>query len=97
MLIVAIPFNLEVVGTQNGTVNGTQNVIVNKEYSYELLLSFIKEIKRFKQIDIINEFNISRRTVQRIINKLISNGLIKRVGSDKSGYYEIIDDNKVIT
>lgn len=97
MLIVAIPFNLEVVGTQNGTVNGTQNVIVNKEYSYELLLSFIKEIKRFKQIDIINEFNISRRTVQRIINKLISNGLIKRVGSDKSGYYEIIDDNKVTT
>lgn len=97
MLIVAIPFNLEVVGTQNGTVNGTQNVIVNKEYSYELLLSFIKEIKRFKQIDIINEFNISRRTVQRIINKLISNGIIKRIGSDKSGYYEIIDDNKVTT
>lgn len=82
-------------GTVNGTVNGTLNGTVNKiEYSYENLIKYINEIKKFKQIDIMNKFSISKRTAQRIINKLISSNTIKKIGSDKNGYYEIIENIK---
>ena len=44
------------------------------------------------QIEIANITNTSKTTVQNTIVKLKQLSLIKRVGSNKTGYWEIIDD-----
>ena len=38
----------------------------------------------------MDEFNKSHITIQRAINTLVSKNLIKRVGSNKTGYWEIV-------
>jgi ATP-dependent DNA helicase RecG len=41
----------------------------------------------------IERTNLSRATVTRYIKKLKDKKVLKRVGSDKSGYWEILSDN----
>jgi predicted HTH transcriptional regulator len=38
--------------------------------------------------------NISERTVHRVVEYLKENGLIKRIGSDRGGHWEMIDESK---
>ena len=38
----------------------------------------------------IQKFNKSRITIQRAISSLVNKKIIKRVGSNKTGYWEII-------
>jgi len=69
---------------KNGTVNGTVNEIV-KAISNNSSIS----------IDIIaNQVGKSRRTVIRIINDMKERGILRRIGSDKTGYWEIMKGNK---
>ena len=55
------------------------------------LLSGLKQNPYITQTDLANELSLSRRTVQRIMKELMNDGKIKRVGSTRTGHWEIND------
>ena len=42
------------------------------------------------QIELTNVLGVSKRTVQRMIEKLVSEAKVVRVGSKRSGYWKVI-------
>lgn len=54
------------------------------------ILNLIKEQKDITVNQITISTNLSPRTIARLISNLKAKGLLKRVGSDKNGYWEII-------
>ena len=87
---IFVDFMLEVIlesikrrsGTVNDTVNGTVNAI----------LLLIKEKSNISYDEIAQKLNLSRRTVSRKITELKNKGIIRRVGADKNGYWEIMSN-----
>ena len=53
------------------------------------LLSCLEQNPCITQTDLAEELSLSRRTVQRIMKKLMDDGKIKRIGSTRTGYWEI--------
>jgi len=72
----------EVVDTVNDTANDTVNDTVN----------LIKVNPRITLDELALKLNISRRTVTRTIKKLQEDGIISRIGSDKTGYWQVKDE-----
>jgi ATP-dependent DNA helicase RecG len=66
--------------TVNGTVNGTVNDTVK----------MIKENPKITLDELAEAIGKSRRTVARQIKQLQEDRVIRRVGSDKTGYWEVI-------
>ena len=69
---------------ENG-VNGTVKILENEIKVYELL----KKDNSINIEQIVATSKISRRTVIRILSNLKNHNIIKRVGSDKTGHWEI--------
>lgn len=66
-------------GTVNDTVNGTVKLIrLNPKITLE---------------ELAEKLNKSRRTISRTIKKLQEDGIISRIGSDKSGYWQVTLNN----
>ncbi|MEI7526298.1 MAG: Fic family protein [Mariniphaga sp.] len=63
----------------NDTVSGTVNDTVN----------LIKGNPKITINELALKLNKSRRTVTRVIKKLQEEGIISRIGSDKTGYWEV--------
>lgn len=53
------------------------------------VLSLIYENPRITQNEIKEQLQLARSHVQKIMKSLSDNGIIERVGSRKSGYWEI--------
>ncbi len=72
-------------GGEIGVDNGDEiNVNAN------LILNVISENPKITQKSIAIKTGLSTRTVSREIKELRDNGIIRRVGSDRSGYWEIV-------
>ena len=71
---------------QNSTVNGTVNGTVN-----DTVCDLIKQNNQITAAEIGERLNISLRTAKRKIKELKENGAIERIGSDKTGYWKIIE------
>jgi len=69
------PLKIENTDTVNGTVNDT--------------VKLIKANQRITIDELALKLNKSRRTITRIIKKLQEDGVVSRIGSDKTGYWEI--------
>jgi len=84
----------EMTGKKNDTVNDTQNDTVNDTQNFtqteKNILKIISDNPKIIQKEIANVLNISEITVKRATNKLKSQNIIKRIGADKNGYWEII-------
>ena len=70
--------------TKDDTINDTKD---NREQD---ILNIIKRNKYSTRESIATELNISTATVGRELQKLQKIGLIKRIGSNKTGHWEII-------
>ena len=68
-----------VVAQKDVTVNDTVNAI----------LALIKQNPSITYEDLTEKTGKSRRTISRIITELKTTGTLVRVGSDKSGHWEI--------
>jgi len=69
--------------------------LVNKEKFPVIGLEILKLIENYPNITIIElskQLNISDRAVKNNINKLREKGIIARIGSDKTGHWEIINN-----
>lgn len=76
-------------GTKNGTdsgTNGTDNI--TRE---DAIVELMRKNKRISVREISAQLNIPRRTLFRLIDSLKTANRIKRVGSEKSGTWEVIE------
>lgn len=71
-----------------GEINGEINGELSKEEL--VVLSVFKNNRKAIKEDIINETRYSSRTIDRIIRSLKDKELIKRIGSNKNGYWEVL-------
>ena len=92
---VVLPFDTDVMvsrkrdATANGTVNGTVNGIVKLSDNESALLRELRNDGQITIQQLASTLNCSRRTVARILQKMRENGILERVGSDKTGYWRI--------
>lgn len=77
-------------GTVSGTVNGTVNGILKLTENQEKILKVIKDNPQITQKKIYEISGIPLRTIKRNIDVLKNKEIIKRIGSDKKGYWQII-------
>ena len=77
-------------GTVNGTVNDTVNVGVNLSATEQTVLDCIRDNNSISVAEIVNRTKKGRSTIMRTIKSLKEKGCIQRVGSDKTGSWEIL-------
>lgn len=85
-----ISLNGTVNGTVNDTVNGTVNVGVNLSATEQTVLDCIRDNNSISVAEIVNRTKKGRSTIMRAIKALKEKGFIQRVGSDKTGSWEIL-------
>ena len=57
----------------------------------KLILKLVKENPNITKQQMIEKTNLSRATITRYIKKLKEQKLLRRIGSDKTGYWEILE------
>lgn len=67
--------------------DGSKNKI---EENTPLVLEFLKQYPEITQKNIMENLNISKRTLERIISLLKENSYIERIGNNRSGYWQIL-------
>ena len=75
----------QVKGTVSGSLNGTVN---------DTQIKILKELEKNPNItydELVDKIDTSRRTIIRQMNGLKEKGIVKRVGSDKKGHWEIVE------
>lgn len=79
----------------NGTMRNNGGTIRNNEElplnNQDLILTQIRKDKRNSIKQLSNMFNKTRASIFRIIEKLKSNGKLRRVGLLKSGTWEVVE------
>ncbi len=55
------------------------------------IISILKENFQINIIELAQKLNFNRKTIQRDLKKLKELNILKRIGSDKTGYWKIID------
>ena len=85
-----ISLNGTVNGTVNDTVNGTVNDGVKLMPTEQAALDCIRENNLINVAEIVDCTKKGRSTIMRAIKALKEKGFIRRVGSDKTGSWEIL-------
>ncbi len=83
-------FVFEFLRKQNVSINDTINASINLTKTETLVLDIIKNNKGIKREQIAKLIDRTETTVQRAIKKLTNENLIRRIGSNKSGYWDVI-------
>ena len=73
----------------NVPVNQEQQKIITNTYAY--VYSLLKEDPTQTREALAKRSGKTIRTIQRILAKLSAEGKIKRIGSNKTGYWEVLD------
>ncbi len=81
--------------TSELTGNVTKDV--TKDQQIKMILKFIIENPKIKTEEIAVNLGITRRTIQRKIEEMKAQNLIKRTGGRKLGYGEIINQNNELS
>ena len=66
-------------------------VTVNLTEIQQKIITAIKQNQFFSQTEIAKELSLARETVNRNMKKLQEQGIIKRIGADKNGHWEVIE------
>ena len=89
---IFIDFMLEIIvktmknSRKKSTVNETVNETVNP------IIKYLKENPEISYGQLAEKMGKSRATISRKISELKKAGIIKRIGADKNGYWQIIDE-----
>jgi len=77
---------------KNASVNVSQNVLVNiaNMKTPDAVMALIAANANMTRAEMAAQIGKDIRTIGRAIKKLQEEGKLKRVGSDKSGYWELI-------
>lgn len=81
-------------GTVNGTANGTVNETVKLNKTQKSILSIIHKNKFATYEEIAQQLGMARSTIGRNLDIMKKNVIIRRIGGDKNGYWEVLLDMK---
>ena len=87
---IMLMFSANQSATQKNIEN---NVVENKENVVENILKSILKVPSISTKELATMYSLSARQVQRIMTKMKDQGLIRRVGPDKGGHWEVINNN----
>ena len=73
------------------TVNPTAKATIKLTDSQKKILEIILSDPRINQAEIAEQLNLHRVSVAKSMSKLQKEGVLKRVGSNKNGYWEIVE------
>ncbi len=73
------------------TFSRPKQITKSSQKSSQKILELLKENNSITIKQMAERIQISDRAIKKNLAKLKSNGIIKRVGPDKGGYWEIID------
>jgi len=73
--------------TLNDTLNDTINDTINSRFAF--ILKLVKENKYITTEEMAEKCDVSVETIKRDISKMQHDNLIKRIGSRKTGYWQI--------
>ena len=65
-------------------------IFVPSNESQKKIIDMIDSNSKVTQEQIANEIQISKRAVQKNIKELVDKGIVKRFGSSRNGYWEIL-------
>jgi predicted HTH transcriptional regulator len=74
---------------KNAPINASQNASINPTKTPDAVLMLIKDNPQITRKQIADALNKDLRTIGRSIAKLQEAGKLKRVGSNKTGYWQI--------
>lgn len=74
----------------NALSNVTVNVTVKLTVNQKKILDIVKKNPNISQEAIASELGIARETVNRNMKKLQERNVLKRLGADKNGRWEIV-------
>ena len=77
--------------TINATISATINATIKLTDSQKKILEIILSDPRINQAEIAEQLNLHRVSVAKSMSKLQKEGVLKRVGSNKNGYWEIVE------
>ena len=78
----------------DGGINGGVNGGVEFSETELNILACLTKNNELNAGEIAKQLGIGKRTVERVIKSLKMQGIIERIGSDKTGHWEIRDYNK---
>ena len=76
--------------TVNDTVNSRNDTVKELKESLKRIYMAIRKNRDITHSELMNIFNISESTAKRATRELKKLGFIKRVGSDKTGKWQIL-------
>ena len=92
-LILTILTKEEIVNaTANATANATVNATVKLNKTQKKILTILHENKFATYAEIAEQLDIERTTVWRNIDTMKKKNIIRRVGEDKNGYWDVLFD-----
>ena len=74
--------------------NVTKNVTERKMPSHQIVLNLLKENPMRSREEMAGIMGKTVRTVQRALDKLSGEGMIRRIGTARAGYWEVIQDQR---
>lgn len=85
---VFIKFILKMVNSSLEKIIKSNKIVIND--IQKKIIDLIINDKYITQSTIANKLNVSIRTIKRHFKILIENGIIKRIGYDKNGYWKVL-------
>lgn len=71
----------------------TETVTENVTEREAKILALLKQNKEMTQADMATQLSVSRKTIALRLKSLKGKGIIKRVGSDTKGHWDIVDED----
>lgn len=81
----------EVINETDGVINKIINGAINISLTEQAVFAAIKKKPRITKMELQKETSLGKSTIDRAIKALKEKCLIERVGSNKTGYWKIIN------
>jgi ATP-dependent DNA helicase RecG len=78
-------------GVEKGLERGVEKGVEKLSENQEVIVKLIEKDRNISKEEMMKEGKLSKKTVEYNIKVLKDRGIIKRIGPDKGGYWEVIE------
>ncbi len=77
---------------EKGVEEGVEKGVEKLSEKQKIIVTLIRQNNQISKEEMVKKGNISKKTVEYNINVLKGKGIIRRIGPDKGGYWEIVGE-----